>query len=114
MTWSAHRHLLTAISSAVRAPSVHNTQPWLFRTIADGIEVFPDWRRQLSVADPTGRAVRVSCGAAILNLRLALQHMGFVPVVELSPEGDGPIARVLVIGQGAPTPAEVALFDAIP
>jgi hypothetical protein len=93
---------------------VHNTQPWLFRPVVDGIEVFPDWRRQLTVADPTGRALRVSCGAAILNLRVALQSMGFVPEVELNPNGDGPMARVVVTGQSAPTPADVALFDAIP
>jgi hypothetical protein len=67
--------LLAAMKAAVRAPSVHTTQPWLFRLVDNGIEVFPDWRRQLTVADPTGRAVRVSCGAAILNLRLALRWM---------------------------------------
>jgi hypothetical protein len=114
MTWSDHHQLLAAVPSAVRAPSVHNTQPWLFRPAVDAIEVFADWRRQLTVADPTGRALRVSCGAAILNLRLALRRMGFVAEVELNPEGDGPIARVVVAGQSPPTPAEVALHDAIP
>jgi nitroreductase len=106
--------LLAAVAAAVRAPSVHNTQPWLFRPVADGVEVFPDWRRQLTVADPTGRALRVSCGAAILNLRLALRSMGLVPRVDLDPDdADEPLARVVVTGQSPPTPAEAALYEAI-
>jgi len=113
MTWSDRRQLLSAISAAVRAPSVHNTQPWLFRPVEDGVEVFPDWRRQLTVADPTGRAVRVSCGAAILNLRLALRSMGLRPEVEFNPDRDGPVARVVITGQSPATPADVVLYDAI-
>src|SRR5262249_34779506 len=54
--------LLHAIACATRAPSVHNSQPWLFRVVDDGVEVFADWRRQLTVGDPSGRALRVSCG----------------------------------------------------
>jgi nitroreductase len=109
-----HPQLLSAVAAAVWAPSVHNTQPWLFRPVEDGLEVFPDWRRQLRVADPTGRALRLSCGAAILNLRLALRSMGLVPQVDPYPDrDDGPLARVVVIGQSPPTPAEAALYAAI-
>jgi nitroreductase len=88
--------LLDAIGSAVLAPSIHNTQPWLFRLVDGGVEVFADWSRQLPVADPDGRAVRVSCGAAVLNLRLAIQHIGFT------------------VARSRPTPSDEALYRAIP
>jgi hypothetical protein len=106
--------LLDAIGSAVLAPSIHNTQPWLFRLVDGGVEVFADWSRQLPVADPDGRAVRVSCGAAVLNLRLAIQHIGFTPEVELSFQHEGPLARVRTVARSRPTPSDEALYRAIP
>jgi nitroreductase len=105
--------LLSAISSAVLAPSVHNTQPWLFRLADGGVEVFADWRRQLTVSDPTGRALRMSCGAAVLNLRVALASMGFVIRTVVGPDREGPVATVVVSGRRPPTPADIAQYDAI-
>jgi hypothetical protein len=105
--------LLDAVSSAVLAPSVHNTQPWLFRLTGGGIEVFADWRRRLPTADPTGRALRLSCGAAVLNLRIALARMGFAAGADVGPHADGPVATVLVSGRRPPTPVDTALYDAI-
>ncbi len=106
--------LLEMIGAAILAPSVHNTQPWLFGILPDGVEIFPDERRRLLVSDPDGRAVRVSCGAALLNLRLAVQHAGFTPEVETVFEPGGPLARVRAGTAVQPTPADVALFEAIP
>jgi hypothetical protein len=105
--------LLTAITSAVLAPSVHNTQPWLFRLTDDGVEVFVDWRRQLPITDPTGRAARMSCGAAIYNLRVALANMSFESWAEVGSHRHGPAATVRVRGRRRPTPTELAQYDAI-
>jgi nitroreductase len=56
------RRLLTA---AAAAPSIHNTQPWRFRVAGDDlIEVHGDPDRMLWAADPHGRALHLSCGAA--------------------------------------------------
>src|SRR5258708_3558042 len=77
--------LLSAVETATRAPSIHNTQPWAFGITDDRIDVFADRRRQLGVADPDGRALRVSCGAAIFNLRLGLAHLGRAAEVTLLP-----------------------------
>ena len=65
------------IAAAVAAPSVHNTQPWLFRVDDDaGPPVRRRQSRQLQAQDPDGRALLMSCGAALLNLRLAAEHLG--------------------------------------
>ena len=50
------------VGFATRAPSVHNTQPWLWRTSPEGLELFADWSRQLSRADPDGRALVLRAG----------------------------------------------------
>jgi hypothetical protein len=73
------------IATAVRAPSVHNSQPWRFRVTDSAIELSADPSRRLTVLDPDGREMLISCGAALFGLRLAVRHAGFRPVVELLP-----------------------------
>jgi nitroreductase len=73
------------IATAARAPSVHNTQPWRFRVTGTAIELYSDPRRKLH-ADPVGREMLISCGAALFGLRLAVRSLGYQPVVELLPE----------------------------
>ncbi|WP_432839577.1 Acg family FMN-binding oxidoreductase [Dactylosporangium sp. CA-092794] len=65
-----------AVGDAVWAPSIHNSQPWRFRCTQAGIDLLADPGRGLPACDPDGRAVRVSCGAAAYNLRLALAVAG--------------------------------------
>src|SRR5438045_7481333 len=73
------------IATAARAPSVHNTQPWRFRVGHDAIDLYSDQRRKLR-ADPVGREMLISCGAALLGLRLAVRSLGYQPMVELLPD----------------------------
>ncbi len=105
-----------AISAAVRAPSMHNSQPWLFRITGGHIDVFADRSRQLPIADPTGWGMRISCGAAIFNLRNALAEYGRAAEVTLRPEPAVPdlMARVNLGRPHTPTPTESALYAAIP
>src|SRR5690349_21257002 len=81
---------------AVLAPSRHNTQPWLFEIAGDELRVYADRARMLPVADPGGRQLLMSCGAAIANLRLAAAHFGHASSVELLPtfRRDGLLGRV--------------------
>ena len=72
-------------TSAARAPSVHNTQPWRFRVSPDTVELWTDPRRKLR-ADPSGREMLISCGAALFGLRLAVRSLGYLPVTELLPD----------------------------
>src|SRR5271169_4957780 len=73
------------ITTAARAPSVQNTQPWRFRVSEYVIELYADPGRKLKV-DPAGREMLISCGAALYGLRLAVRSLGYLPVVELLPD----------------------------
>jgi hypothetical protein len=85
-----------AAAAAVQAPSVHNTQPWRMAHSDRGITITANNERQLHVADPYGREMLISCGAALFNVRLALRYLGLVPKVRILPDHDLPnlIARV--------------------
>ncbi len=95
---SSTRQVLRA---ACMAPSLFNTQPWLFRLGPDRIELHADLGRRLIGHDPGDRELRIACGAALFNLRLALQAQGVTPVVCLTP-ADLPDA-LAVIRTGPPT-----------
>lgn len=58
---------------AALAPSVHNTQPWFFTSNHGVIRLYADPRRGLPEADPAGREMMISCGAALFNLSLAVR-----------------------------------------
>ena len=101
-----------AIAAAVRAPSVLNTQPWLFVAGDDVIELRADLRRALPAIDPLGRALTISCGAALLGLRLAVTHQRREPVVRIFPHADDPeLLAELRIGGPRLVPADVAAAD---
>ncbi|MGW4209283.1 Acg family FMN-binding oxidoreductase [Lentzea sp. NPDC004789] len=85
-----------ALTTASLAPSVHNTQPWRFRVRQDRIELHPDPSRKLAATDPEDRELRLSCGAALYNLRLALQDLGVRPLVTVLPGHDAPGALAVV------------------
>jgi hypothetical protein len=91
---SGHARFL--IAAAAHAPSVHNTQPWRF--VADGqqISLYADPDRGLPVADPDGREMMISCGAALFNLRLALRALGYVPETRVLPDPCQPMLVALV------------------
>ncbi|MEV0397923.1 Acg family FMN-binding oxidoreductase [Polymorphospora rubra] len=108
--------LRTAVAAAVRAPSMHNTQPWRFRLRDGAIELLVDPARRLPVGDPTGWAARIGCGAALFNLRLALAVAGRPGTVRLRPYPAEPLVVARVV-PGPPRPAtatEQALFAAVP
>ncbi len=108
-----------AVAAATRAPSIHNTQPWRFRVDADRVELLADLSRQLSVLDPTGRQLYLSCGAALHHLRVALRAAGYRTEVTLLPaDADGPggtrVMASVAVRPGEPgDAAATALADAI-
>jgi hypothetical protein len=78
------------LHAACQAPSLHNSQPWAFAAGPRHVEVYADASRQLRNSDPTGRSLLISCGAAVFNLRVAAEHLGFHPRVRLVPNPADP------------------------
>jgi hypothetical protein len=79
------------VTEAIWAPSVHNTQPWWFSTEGQRVTLYADAGRQLAVADPDGREMMISCGAALFTLRLALRSLGYIPQVRVLPDPAEPL-----------------------
>jgi hypothetical protein len=103
------------LNYAVLAPSGHNTQPWLLMMKDDTVELYVDRSRALPVVDPEDRALTISCGAALFNLRIALRHFGYTDEVKAFPNPEDPDLLVEV-RLGAPyeaTAEEHQLFEAI-
>ncbi len=78
---------LFMVEQATKAPSGHNTQPWLFRICEDSIEIHPDNRKTLYVVDRTRREMFVSLGCATENLCIAAESIGYASEVHVSEEG---------------------------
>ena len=111
------RRLIDAVKAA---PSVLNTQPWLFEIVADDrINLRAQHDRWLKNIDPHGRELAISCGAALFNFRLALRDAGHDYVVWLMPHEECDpdlLASVEIVTARVcpPTVAEQWLYEAIP
>ncbi len=108
-------HARFLITSAARAPSVHNTQPWRFGVGPDAVELWTDPRRKLH-ADASGREMLISCGAALFGLRLAIRSLGYMAVTDLLPD-PAQLRLMARVSAGPAAPAsglERQLLDAVP
>jgi nitroreductase len=66
-----------ALRLAVRAPSIHNPQPWRWVYTGEALELYADRSRALPAIDPDGRALVVSCGGALYLACLGLAAVGW-------------------------------------
>jgi nitroreductase len=103
------------VAEAVWAPSVNNTQPWRFVVGPDQIGLYADAERRLQVADPDGREMMISCGAALFTARLVLRSLGYVPEARLLPDPDDPTLVALLSwpGRAAATEFEHRLLSQV-
>ncbi|MFE1248512.1 Acg family FMN-binding oxidoreductase [Streptomyces sp. NPDC058735] len=106
------------VRDAAAAPSMHNAQPWRFRyhRHEHTIEVCADLGRAMPHADPDTRALHLGCGAALLNLRVALAHRGWGTDTLLLPDPTDRtlLATVRPTGRDDGTSGLAALYPAIP
>ncbi len=109
-----HEVLHHAALRARLAPSVHNTQPWRFVLTDSALEIRADFDRRLPVLDPRSRQLTISCGCAVLNARVAIEAVGYEPLVERFPDLDDPalFARIQ-LGEQRAYPHGVAMDRAI-
>lgn len=111
-----------AEDAARRAPSVCGTRPWTVAVRGSRMRVGTDDDRRLAGADPGGRELVLSCGAAVFNARLALRASGVVHRVALLPDPSSPglLAEIAAsppergTAGAAPGDGDLRLFRALP
>lgn len=101
-----------AIALAVRAPSVHNSQPWDWRFSGRTIELRADTGRRLRQADPEGRDLLISCGCVLHHFTIAAAALGWATHIDRLPEPDV-TARIELVPH-EPREEDIALVTAIP
>lgn len=80
----------TVLALAGRAPSICNSQPWRWRVDDGALQLFVDPSLQLPSADPDGRDLILSCGAALNHCVIALAAMGWRARVHRLPDPGNP------------------------
>ena len=110
----SHR-LSRLLDAAVRAPSSHNTQPWLFRQTDTGLELHADRSRALPENDPDDRELAISCGCALLNLCVAAAYADIRARISICPEPDDAelLARIELADLGSTSRQDAALYPAV-
>jgi hypothetical protein len=102
---------------AALAPSSHNTQPWRFVVQGEELRLFADRARALPVVDPDDRALLMSCGAALGQLRVAAAALGEALSVTLPDRGGSYhgdlLATVTALGPVAPEADGLARLAAL-
>ncbi|MCP2267168.1 Acg family FMN-binding oxidoreductase [Promicromonospora thailandica] len=103
------------LRAAAAAPSIANTQPWQATRARDTVTLRADPARQLQHTDPRGREMLISCGAFLLNARVAARQERLVATVRILPDPDDEllVAELTFEPGPAPTPYELDLATAI-
>ena len=103
-----------AVQLACRAPSLHNSQPWLWVADGDRLDLFLEPTRAVH-NDRSGREALMSCGAVLDHLRVAMAAAGWEAAIERFPSPDDPdhLARVTLVPADRVTEGHRRRADAI-
>ncbi|MEZ5992701.1 MAG: nitroreductase [Planctomycetota bacterium] len=100
---------------AVLAPSSHNSQPWLFFMRDDHVAIHADRSRALPVVDPHDRELAISCGCALMYLRVAAAHFDVPVRIYRNTEEDSDLLASVYYDEAAPAQNTLAgLFECLP
>jgi nitroreductase len=108
--------LVGAVAAAGYAPSILNTQPWRWHLQPGQLQLFAERSRQLTVTDPQGRQLTISCGAALDHAGTALAAAGWAAHVTRLPDPRQPdlLATLTVVEPITATEVAARLAEAIP
>jgi nitroreductase len=105
----------SALSLAVRAPSVHNSQPWQWRVGQHSLHLYANPDLHLPHTDPDARDLMLSCGAALNHCAVALAALGWQSKIHRFPNPTEPDhLAALELRRYPATEVDVTLAAAIP
>lgn len=103
------------LEAAVRAPSTHNSQPWLFKITEDKVEVFFDPKYFLPFADKETRDLHISIGCMLENFLIAATHDRVMGTISYGPFEDKTKLAEITLSEINTIPGELSerLFNMI-
>lgn len=103
------------LTLAVRAPSVHNTQPWRWCVGKNSLHLYANRGLQLHSTDPDGRDLMISCGAALNHCVVAFAAEGWQAKVHHFPNpADHDHVASVELKRYPAAEVDIALAAAIP
>ena len=107
--------ILTALALSIRAPSVHNSQPWRWRLGDQTLHLYSDPTRHLAHTDPARRDLLLSCGVTLQHFTVALAALGWQSHIHRLPNPADPehLASIEISAHSA-SEQDIALAAAIP
>lgn len=95
-----------------RAPSAHNTQPWVLRYADDAVAVHWDEERTLPAGDPTRRDLFLSLGAFVETCLVVATDAGLAVRAEVSvDQASRRVARLVAAGTAYRTPFDAGTVE---
>lgn len=80
-THNSFARIKLLLEAATRAPSTHNSQPWIFHIRGDTLQIYLDTSIELPRSDPSGRYAHVSIGFLMHHIVVLAQALGMRPHV---------------------------------
>jgi nitroreductase len=107
--------LRALVARATLAPSMRNAQPWRWTVHPDHVELEldPEVAQRLAANDPDGRELIMSCGAALLTLRVAAAEALLEARVDVLPDPHRPELLAAVTMEPGAIDAAFADLDAV-
>jgi hypothetical protein len=85
--YAQNSDFIEIVKYAAKAPSGHNTQPWLFKINNNNIEIHPNFEKSLPVVDPDNRELFISLGCAVENLCISASSKSYDSKVSIAENG---------------------------